>query len=186
MKPKTHWVILLVAVMLPCLALAGDWLEQMSKDAQRNLQIQQQHGGFYPPPPQFPPPPGSGSSGGQTGGFGFPAGPGSGIGLGGRPPVESWYVFCNVTGTTQQQPNIGNIEIGKQQPFNPNYKIMGRPHSSEPVARNWVNVNCPSWRCNWNGACVTFGEAVPQETNPCRPGEVFVDLPFGQGYCRLP
>jgi len=53
--------------------------------------------------------------------------------LGGRPPIESWYVFCNTTGTNQQQPDIGNIEIGKQQPFNPNYKIMGRPHSSEPV-----------------------------------------------------
>jgi hypothetical protein len=192
MRTLTTGLALLVAAMLPNAALAGDWLEEMSKDAQRNLQIQKQQGGFYsnpglpPPGPGWPPQGNQGSQGSQGSQTpGWSTGPGGGgTGLGGRPPIESWYVFCNTTGTNQQQPDIGNIEIGKSQPFNPKYKIMGRPHSSEPVARAWVNQNCPSWRCNWNGACVRPGISEPQERNPCRPGQSFVDLPFGQGYCK--
>jgi len=185
MRTLTTTVALFVSALLPNAALAGDWLEEMSKDAKRNLQIQKQQGGLNPNP--GPPPTGSGNppQGHQPNVPGWSTGPGAGrTGPGGRPPVESWYVFCNTTGTNQQQPDIGHIEIGKQQPFNPRYKIMGRPYSSEPAARAWVDQNCPSWRCNWNGACVPQGAAERQDPNPCPPGQSFVDLPFGQGYCK--
>ena len=94
------------------------------------------------------------------------------------PPAsrEYWNVFCNKNGR--------NVVLSKYRPNN-NHILMAGPFNNEPQARNWVNSNCSSWRCDWNGRCVMGRNTQPQ----CPPGQVWVPGTgtFGQGkggYCR--
>lgn len=89
------------------------------------------------------------------------------------PPASTeWKVFCNKNGQ--------NVVLGTQHPGN-NYVQMAGPFYNEPSARGWVNKNCSSWKCDWNGRCV---RASNNRNKPCPPG-THRDLGvFGQGSGR--
>jgi hypothetical protein len=86
------------------------------------------------------------------------------------PPAskEHWNVFCNKTGR--------NVVLGIHRPNN-NHILMAGPFNNEPQARDWVNSNCSSWRCDLNGRCVTGRDTQA----PCPPGTYRDSGAFGQG-----
>lgn len=115
----------------------ADWLEDMSRDAQRNLDRQRSGGG-------------------------------------GAQAIEHWYAMCNKPGRY--------VVLGKQVPAN--HSTMSGPYGNEPSARNWVNSNCPSWKCDENGRCVqppkgggSGGSGGAYDSDPGCGGL------FGQGGC---
>ncbi len=105
-------------------------------------------------------------------------------GYGGNPAPKRWYVFCNKTGANYSNRNAGRIEI-YQRPFNANYSQIAGPFTAEPLARNWVDTECPSWQCDWNSRCVAAGTGSNLGGGygtSCPPGTKFVVTGlFGQG-----
>jgi hypothetical protein len=51
----------------------------------------------------------------------------------------SWYAICD--------PATGEVGLGTK-PFQPAEIAMSPALLSEPAARRWVELNCPSWRCD--------------------------------------
>jgi RHS repeat-associated protein len=56
-----------------------------------------------------------------------------------------WYVLCSKA--------HGGIHLGKN-PDSMKFWIMEGPFLGEPDARNWVDGDCPSWRCDRDGRCL--------------------------------
>ena len=66
-----------------------------------------------------------------------------------RPSQGGWYVTCYLP--------TGNIEIGKKTISYSSNKVLAGPYLGEPDARLWVDQNCPSWRCDSHGRCLSGG-----------------------------
>jgi hypothetical protein len=99
---------------------------------------------------------------------------------------EFWYVLCNKSGTNYQNQNGGRVELGKQLPAAGSH-YMRIQHSSlqggyakYEAAKAAVNQYCPSWRCNWNGGCVSSGGGGTTNNGGCPPGTS--PGPWGQCY----
>jgi len=175
-------IIFLITLFSVCFfsTVTADWLQDMSDQARRDMQrtperVNNQPGygsGCQPP----------GSPGCSQG----PWGPNNRSTSGPMATVK-WFVLCNTKGIRERTQNVGNIELGSPPTNNNDYKTMTGSFQNEPMARNWVNSNCPTWRCDWNANCVAAGTAErEQATQNCPPGMVFVDAVFGQGYCKYP
>jgi uncharacterized repeat protein (TIGR01451 family) len=59
-----------------------------------------------------------------------------------------WYVFCS---------DYGDIQLGSGNPGNKRDRIMADNFLAEADARLWVDLNCPSWRCNSENGCLLTG-----------------------------
>ena len=65
-------------------------------------------------------------------------------------PPTLWYASCNTVGRY--------VVVGKAPlPQNPRHVILAGPFKDEPSARAWVNYNCPSWKCDYDGRCIPPG-----------------------------
>lgn len=56
-----------------------------------------------------------------------------------------WYAFCD--------PRSGEVTYGEQLPTG--QKIMAGPFAGPRTVNDWINTNCPRWRCDSSGACAT-------------------------------
>jgi len=64
-----------------------------------------------------------------------------------REQQMKWYAACNTEGRY--------VVLGKAPlPQSPRHVILAGPFNDEPSARAWVNNNCPSWRCDYDGRCL--------------------------------
>ena len=68
----------------------------------------------------------------------------------GQANQAKWYAACNTSGRY--------VVVGKAPlPQNPRHVILAGPFNDEPSARAWVNNNCPNWKCDYNGRCLSTG-----------------------------
>ncbi len=68
----------------------------------------------------------------------------------GQANQAKWYAACNTSGRY--------VVVGKAPlPQSPRHVILAGPFNDEPSARAWVNSNCPSWKCDYNGRCLSTG-----------------------------
>ncbi len=59
------------------------------------------------------------------------------------PAEYRWYAFC--------EPRTGEVTYGEQ--VLTGRKIMAGPFPGPRTAYDWINGNCPRWRCDAGGAC---------------------------------
>jgi hypothetical protein len=59
-----------------------------------------------------------------------------------------WYVFCS---------DYGDIQLGHGNPGRKRDRVMADGFLGESDARLWVNMNCPSWRCDSENKCLLVG-----------------------------
>lgn len=153
MRQMGSSLIILMGISLATFAEAG-WLEDLSKQAQQNLdrQVQRAAGTQSSGPQRQPTPawPGAGSNRGE-----WPAFPNQGSG--GVLRQRDWKVFCRTKGLTSDTRNNGSIHTGQHQPATNGYLLLESGFPSDSAARNWISQRCPSWRCDWNGRCVAQG-----------------------------
>lgn len=65
-------------------------------------------------------------------------------------PPTIWYAACNTAGRY--------VVVAKAPlPQSPQHIVLAGPFKDEPSARAWVNYNCPSWRCDYDGRCIPQG-----------------------------
>jgi len=68
-----------------------------------------------------------------------------------------WAVVCSK--------QHGGVSL-TQYPDRVNYYVWGEGFFGEPDARRWVDQNCPSWRCDAYGRCLTGVARVPADRPP--------------------
>jgi hypothetical protein len=154
MKRSITLLIVFLGVSVSAVSVA-DWLQDMTNQAQQDLKLQGQRAtGGGTSGPQSPR--GGGGGGGQGMGS-WPGGSGYKPGPGGAAQIQDWKVFCRAEGLTSQTRNNGSIHTGEQYPWTGRYILMRGGFPSDAAARNWISQNCSSWRCDWNGRCVTQG-----------------------------
>jgi len=80
-----------------------------------------------------------------------------------RPPTL-WYAACNTAGRY--------VVVGKAPlPQSPQHIILAGPFKDEPSARAWVNYNCPSWKCDYDGRCIPPGGSGSGSRNVPPPSD---------------
>jgi hypothetical protein len=62
-----------------------------------------------------------------------------------RPAENKWYAFC--------EPRSGEVTYGEH--LITGRKLMAGPFPGPREAYDWINGNCPRWRCDVGGACAT-------------------------------
>jgi len=67
------------------------------------------------------------------------------------PGEYTWYAFCD--------PRSGEVTYGQQLPTG--RKIMAGPFPGPRTVYDWIEKNCPRWRCTSDGQCATEPARAP-------------------------
>ncbi len=119
----------------------------------------------------------------------------------GEPDARAWVNqyypgwLCTQTGAAASGPRMGGnwaVVCSKkhggvsltQYPNRIDYHVWGEGFLGEPDARAWTNRNCPSWRCDSEGRCLTgaaqrMPEGRPLEVPPDGPSTGSPPGPWG-------
>ncbi|MBW1982021.1 MAG: hypothetical protein JRJ12_12455 [Deltaproteobacteria bacterium] len=74
-----------------------------------------------------------------------------------QPPADAykWYAFCNKS--------TGEVTYGKD-PVSSKHIIMSGPFPGPRTVRQWIEQNCPNWRCTNEGLCAREPTVAPPGT----------------------